>query len=109
MNVGSAAWLRWLSDYGMLGVLALLCAAFSIATIAEQRPTGAAAARAVAGQIPLGSSVAIIASGAADDVAFAEELSNQLRASGANVAVDVRGEPREARSLPGDCPRLRAA
>ncbi len=40
-----------LSDYGMVLVLLLLCALFSALTLAEQHPTGAAAARQVAAAI----------------------------------------------------------
>ena len=36
---------RLLSDYGMLLVLLLLCALFSVLTLADQHPAGEAAAR----------------------------------------------------------------
>ena len=42
---------RLVSGYGMLGVLVLLAAFFSIATIQEQQPTGEAAARSLARQL----------------------------------------------------------
>jgi ribose transport system permease protein len=97
MTMGRA-WLRWLSEYGILGVLVLVCAALSLATISQQYPTGAPAARDVDSQIQSGTSkVAIIASSSVDDLAFAEELSKEMQARGMVVAVDVRGEPRDAR------------
>src|SRR5207245_9553916 len=42
---------RFLSDYGMLFVLLLLCAWYSLATIEEQQPTGATAGQKLADAI----------------------------------------------------------
>ena len=42
---------RFLSDYGMLFVLLLLCAWYSLATVEEQHPTGATAGQKLADQI----------------------------------------------------------
>jgi ribose transport system permease protein len=90
----------WLTAFGMLGVLVLLCAAFSVATIAEQRPTGVAAARLVAAEIrqAFGDSarVMLIASTTQDDQAFADQLHGEL---GGQIVVDVRGDPRAARTV----------
>lgn len=97
MTRGRSLWLRWLGGHGMLGVLLALCAGFSIATIAQQHRTGAAAAHDVAAQMAPAARVAIIASTTADDVAFAQTLSMELHTKHAIAAADVRGEPREAR------------
>ena len=42
---------RFLSDYGMVFVLLLLCAFFSVVTYSEQSPTGEAAAKQVSADI----------------------------------------------------------
>ena len=42
---------RLLTDYGMVLVLLLLCATFSVLTTSEQSPTGEAAAKQVAAAI----------------------------------------------------------
>ena len=42
--VNRAAFHRFLADYGMIFVLLLLCAFFSVVTYSEQSPSGAAAA-----------------------------------------------------------------
>jgi len=46
-----AGFARLAAEYGMLGVLLLLCAFFSVVTLREQQPDGAAAAAAVAARI----------------------------------------------------------
>jgi ribose transport system permease protein len=42
---------RFLADYGLLGVLLLLCVVCSVSTLGERRPVGEQAARIVAGKI----------------------------------------------------------
>ena len=93
---------RLLTDYGMIFVLALLCAFFSVATYSEQSPTGEAAARQVAktldaqfGKTPR---VLIVAREQADEALFATKLESALSASGANVLAVVKGEPKDARA-----------
>ncbi|MBM3968421.1 MAG: ABC transporter permease [Planctomycetes bacterium] len=93
---------RVLTDYGMIFVLALLCAFFSIATYSEQSPTGEAAARQVAaalianfGKAPR---VLIAARDQADETLFANKLEAALSASGAKLLAVVKGEPRDARA-----------
>jgi len=96
-------WLsRFLTDYGMIFVLALLCAFFSVATLSEQSPTGEAAARQVAtalaakfGKTPL---VLIVARDQADEALFATRLEAALVAGGAKVPAVVMGEPVDARA-----------
>src|SRR5688500_10598185 len=88
---------RPLSDYGMLGVLLLLCLVFSIATNSEQPLTGPAAARQVAGAIVRqsgrGARVLIAVRPQPDDLAYARSLQAELATAGATVAEVVAGEP----------------
>ena len=83
---------RLLTDYGMIFVLLLLCAFFSVVTYSEQSPTGEAAAKqvstAIQKQFGATPRVLIAASDQSGDAAFAGRLERDLSAS---------GEPREAR------------
>ncbi|MFM7804828.1 MAG: ABC transporter permease, partial [Verrucomicrobiota bacterium] len=92
---------RWLADYGMILVLVLLCALFSVLTYTEQSPTGEAAARqvvdAVLKAVPAGARVLVVASDQPEDSGFAARVERDLKASGAEVLVSVTGEPRNAR------------
>ncbi|MBD3235757.1 MAG: hypothetical protein GF330_03550, partial [Candidatus Eisenbacteria bacterium] len=87
---------RFLSQYGMLGVLLLLCLLFSILTMREQHPTGEVAAgrlaeslrpdgEATPGSIGVGGSpkmrlapVVIVAGDAEADRSFADHLAADL-------------------------------
>ncbi|TSA02534.1 MAG: ABC transporter permease [Planctomycetaceae bacterium] len=93
---------RLLTDYGMIFVLALLCAFFSVATYSEQSTTGEAAARQVAkmfgSQFGNAPRVLIVARDQADEVLFASKLEAALSGSGANVLAVVKGEPKDARA-----------
>ncbi len=92
---------RFLSDYGMIGVLLLLCGFFSVVTYSEQSPTGEAAAKQVSSalQAQFGKTprVLIAASDQPGDDAFAAALERDLTASGAQVLAVVKGEPKDAR------------
>jgi ribose transport system permease protein len=92
---------RFGSDYGMLLVLALLCAVFSIVTYREQNPTGEAAASQLAGQIVgefgRDARVLVAAQGHQEDAAFADRLQTELSTAGAVILAVVKGEPRQAR------------
>lgn len=92
---------RLASDYGMLGVLLLLCLFFSLITISDQHPTGKAAASAIfdsklesrgkTGQI-------IVASGTtAEDSAFAASLKRQLQEAGFASVSMASGDPATVR------------
>lgn len=92
---------RFVTDYGMIFVLALLCAWFSVATYSEQSPTADMAAQQVAvtlkakfGETP---KVLIAARDQTDDVLFATQLESLLISRGARVMAVVRGEPKDAR------------
>jgi ribose transport system permease protein len=90
---------RFFADYGMLAVLAVLCAFLSVWTIAEQHPSGAAAAdqlaAAVIAQTPANAHLAILARDGQDDNAFAAALEERLAASGRIVVVRVNGQPHQ--------------
>lgn len=89
------------SDYGMLGILALLCVYFSWATLQEQHPEGEAAAKIVAASIsrtqlkPAG--ILIIAKNIASDNTFASALDSLLRGAGYNALATVQGDPTAVR------------
>ncbi len=88
---------RRLAPYGMLGVLLLLAALFSVLTLQPQHPEGEAAAAALAGRLgreaPAGAAILIATRGGPGDEAFAAALRERLRAEGREVAGVVTGEP----------------
>ena len=92
---------RLLTDHGMILVLLLLCAFFSVMTYSEQSPIGEAAARQVAadirqqfGQNPR---VLIVASDQPGDTAFAYGIARDFAGSGGQILATVKGEPKDAR------------
>ena len=92
---------RLLADYGMVLVLVLLCAFFSVVTYTEQSPTGEVAAKQVASVIRQRSGnarrVLIVARTQPDDVAFEKKLRADLTTAGATAIATVLGEPKDAR------------
>jgi len=94
---------RLLSGYGMLGVLVLLAAFFSVATIQEQQPAGEAAARSLARQLEgaslEGTTVIIIGRGGEEDARFADTLARRVLERTGKAPVVVTGEPAEARAV----------
>jgi ribose transport system permease protein len=92
---------RFMADKGMIFVLLLLCAFFSVVTYSEQSPTGETAAKQIAADIAhqFGRTprVLIAAGDQPGDAAFAAGLERKLRDSGAQVLATVKGEPRDAR------------
>lgn len=93
---------RFLAQYGMLFVLLLLCAFFSLATLRSQHPAGAEAARALEpaivavtapGGAHAGAAILIAARAGEADVRFARELSRRLAARGRPAAAVVTGDP----------------
>jgi ribose transport system permease protein len=93
--------LHRLNDYGMLVVLLLLCALFSVLTIRDQQPNDAAAAQELARDIfqrfGSGARVMIATRDLAADRAFAGGLASELENSGVSVVKTVAGEPKDAR------------
>ncbi len=95
---------RFLSSYGMLLVLVLLCAYFSWATWTEQNPTGADAGRQLAKAISRRTQretrevrVLIVARDIPEDIHFASALRAELLKSGVSVVETVNGQPVDAR------------
>lgn len=90
-----------LSDYGMLLVLLLLCAYFSIVTNTDQFPTGEAAAKqvvaAIASKAGKSAKVLIATRNQPEEVAFAAKVEALLQEQGAQVLAIVKGEPKDAR------------
>jgi ribose transport system permease protein len=92
---------RFFSDYGMILVLALLCAFFSVVTHSDQSPTGEAAAKQVASAIlkQFGNSprTFIASSDQPGDAAFSTTIERELTTAGVQILATVRGGPKEAR------------
>src|SRR4051812_32706630 len=91
---------RFFSDYGMLLVLAALCAFLSVWTLTEQQPGGASAAEQLADEILTrtsdGAKVVIIARDGQEDQAFVQALDDRLIAANRTVAARVIGQPSHA-------------
>lgn len=80
-------------------VLLVLCGLFSVLTLTEVMPRGAAAGREVAAQVEKGARVLVaVRGGQAEDSAFASAAEAELRNRGASVLAVVQGEPRDARA-----------
>ncbi|MBI1373608.1 MAG: ABC transporter permease [Phycisphaera sp.] len=96
-----SAWSRFVTDYGMVFVLLLLCGYYSIATLAEQHPTGADGGDAVARQIIAthggGASVLIAARDTKDDELFIDAIRARIEGAGGTIAETVKGQPSDAR------------
>jgi len=97
-------WARFLSNYGMLAVLLLLAGFFSVVTLRDQHPSGAAAARGLlagpAGarlQSAQGTILIAVRGASHADQAFAGELHDRLGAQGVRVR-SARGDPRSVRA-----------
>ncbi|NNM30641.1 MAG: ABC transporter permease, partial [Akkermansiaceae bacterium] len=92
---------QFIRDYGMIFVLLLLVALFSVLTLAEQHPTGAEAGRQVADRIvdAAGKSagVIIVTRDTAEDRAFSAAIAARLADLGPTVHATVNGSPADAR------------
>jgi ribose transport system permease protein len=93
--------IRFLTDYGMILVLVLLCVFFSVVTYSDQSPKGEAGAKqvvtAIGQQFGKAPRVLIAASDQPDDVPFAASIERDLTATGAQVLATVKGSPKDAR------------
>eukprot|EP00913_Durusdinium_trenchii_P013417 g12598.t1 len=89
------------ADYGMVFVLLLLCAFFSVATYQQQSPTGADAGRQLADAIhkahPDGVRVVILTGMKQEAQAFSTELQERLNSRGHTVVGIIQGGPPEMR------------
>jgi len=83
---------RLAADYGMAGVLLLLCIYYSIATWNEQFPAGAEAAERVAEAVSAETAFVVAETGA-EAREFADRAAELLRARGVEVLGVFAGEP----------------
>ncbi|MDP6356115.1 MAG: ABC transporter permease [Planctomycetota bacterium] len=92
---------RFLSDYGMLVVLLILCAYCSYATWDEQHPTGESGAKILADQIvrdfESSSTILVVARSNQEDILFAQTVAQDLESNGFTVLDPVNGQPVDAR------------
>ncbi|GIW95298.1 MAG: hypothetical protein KatS3mg110_3339 [Pirellulaceae bacterium] len=92
---------RFLNEYGIVLVLAVLCIVFSVATWAEQRPRGAAAGRQVAQRVlsAVGAHepVVVVAGVGEEERQFAETVAEALRRGGRQPLGVLSGGPPEVR------------
>lgn len=88
---------RFLADYGMLGVLVLLCLYYSVATIEEQHSTSEGAAQAMVGRLTQAyrapTYVVIVTKDRDDDRRFADALGQGLEAAGFRIVAKIHGQP----------------
>jgi ribose transport system permease protein len=88
---------RLIVDYGMLGVLLLLCIFFSLLTMRDQYPTGTAAADALYDNIASTTSketgIVIISRESGDDSLFAAALKEKLSVGGYAHVHAISGDP----------------
>jgi ribose transport system permease protein len=93
---------RLATEYGMLGVLVLLCILFSILTLRDQHPTGATAGESLAGVIIEGEKlpgvILIVCRENEEETAFARTLDEKLRANGISETRIISGEPPAVRA-----------
>ncbi len=94
---------RFFSQYGMLAVLLLLGALFSILTLQDQHPTGGAAASRLAAVLtraglPAEVDVLVVGRSGEDDTLFARTLADDLAAKGFGVIGPVNGDPAAIRA-----------
>ena len=91
----------FISDYGMIIGLLLLCVFFSYVTWDEQHATGLGAANQLrenlTKEFPPGSTVLIVARNHQEDVNFAESLAKQLKDFEMKVVGSIKGQPLDAR------------
>ncbi len=94
---------QYLSRYGMVFVLMLLCIFFSAVTYREQSPTGAAAgsqlASIVVSQFGKSAKTILVVGDRASDVELADAFAKQLSQSDGQIVSSVRGEPKDAREV----------
>jgi ribose transport system permease protein len=93
---------RLLSEYGMVFVLLLLCAYYSIVTFADQYAAGASGgaelARDVARRVHPRARVLVVAGEGQEEADFAEALATRLADGGFEVVARVQGRPLDARA-----------
>lgn len=93
---------RLLADYGMVIILIILCLLFSLLTISEQHPVGAAAANDISKQIvKIGKSegsILVATSGTPEDKEFVKALRDNPKINNLVSLSFIQGTPSEVRS-----------
>lgn len=92
---------RFLNNYGMLGVLILLAALFSVLTLRQQQPEGAAAAEDLAAQLSSAGrdqGVVIVSRDGGEDALFASQLRDRLNLAGFGTVQIASGDPAAIRT-----------
>lgn len=93
---------RLIVDYGMLGVLLLLCIFFSLLTLRDQYPTGVDAADVlydkIAAATPTQTGIIILSRESGDDSLFAAALKGKLAAGGYANVHTICGDPSTIRA-----------
>jgi len=88
---------RFVRDYGMLGVLVLLCILFSILTLRDQYLVGRQAAESLIQTLPYDNSgkggILIVARETPDDSLFAATLKSLVEQKGYRLAGVITGDP----------------
>ena len=83
---------------GMIPVLLVLCAYYSVVTVSSHTPTGGEAARQLVSRLtPADNRVLIVARTSDEDAAFLEALTADLNQRQITMAARVAGEPRDLR------------
>jgi len=93
---------RFLTDYGMLVVLIVLCLFFSILTIDDQHPTGEGAAKSLLGELrgeeAIPGGVIVVARETAEELEFARALERELPGTGYTTVTTITGDPATVRA-----------
>jgi ribose transport system permease protein len=102
---------RFVAHYGMLGVLLLLGAFFSVITVREQQPEGARAGRSLASRVaraaPAGCRIILVERVGAPDRAFAMTFAGELSRCGRSLTARIPGDPADVRlALEHEAPPL---
>lgn len=88
---------RLVVDYGMLGVLLLLCIFFSLLTLRDQYPTGTDAAEAlyekITSTVPTTTGIVIVSRESGEDSLFAASLKGKLAGGGYAHVHAISGDP----------------
>ncbi len=97
-----SGWSRFVSQYGMLGVLLLLCAFFSVMTLQEQQHAGTAGGRALLERwgedLDPRTAYILVARDGAEDRSFTAALAAGLTEARHGPAAVVHGDPTEIRA-----------
>ncbi len=92
---------HFVSNYGMVFVLMLLCAYFSVATIDQQNPVNLRAAKKIVAFLndqPAGKNVLVIVPSGVEDLKFSQAIQARIRQGHSNVVGAIAGNPTQTRA-----------